>query len=108
MVWHWVFSITAGALAGWSLARWRRPASGLSAQGDLWRGVLSLAAIAGFTYNGWMIGLPTGLATLGVCLLAAALAYLAGLLRAAQSAMQSESDAAGVEAADATGPAGEE
>jgi hypothetical protein len=93
MVWHWIFSITAGGLAGWSLARWSHPASEQPAQGDLLRGVLSLAAIIGFTYNGWMLGLTAGLATLGACVAAAALAYGAGRLRTTQIAMQAADDA---------------
>ena len=95
MFWHWMFSITAGALAGWSLARWLNPQDEQPAQGDLLRGVLSLAAIIGFTYNGWAEGLSVGLATLAACLAAAGTAYGIGRLRVAQ--LRAQDGAGGVE-----------
>ena len=83
-MWHWVFSIVAGGLAGWSLVHWINDDGETPARGDLMRGVLSIAAIIGFTYNGWMVGTATGVATLAACLVAGALAYGIGRLRMAQ------------------------
>jgi len=91
-MWHWIFSITAGGLAGWSLAQWQNEDGEAPARGDLMRGVLSIAAIIGFTYNGWMVSVANGVATLAVCLVAAALAYGAGRLRIAQLRAEAADD----------------
>ena len=54
------------------------------------RGVLSIFAIIGFTYNGWVVGTATGVATLAASLVAGALAYGAGRLRMVQIQAEAE------------------
>ena len=91
MFWHWIFSLTSGLLAGWSLAQ----PGGLGGRerenrGHLVRGLLALAAILGFTYNGWVMGISTGLLTFAVGILGAVAGYVLGRLRHAQLAAESE------------------
>lgn len=85
MLWHWVFSLTAGVLAGWSLAHCARSDTDGAGRGHLLRGLLSLAAMAGFTYSGWQMGQATALMTLAVCVCGAGVGYLLGRLRTAQN-----------------------
>ena len=94
MFWHWIFSLASGLLAGWSLAQ----PGGLGGRerenrGHLVRGLLALAAILGFTYNGWVMGISTGLLTFAVGIMGAVAGYVLGRLRLAQLAAESEESA---------------
>jgi uncharacterized membrane protein YeaQ/YmgE (transglycosylase-associated protein family) len=81
MVWHWVFTIVSGFVAGWSLAGYRL-AGEQHERGHLARMALGALAMVGFTYSGLAWGLPMAGLTFVVALLAAVAAYLFASRRA--------------------------
>jgi hypothetical protein len=77
-VWHWVFVAASGVLAGWSLVAYRRGGE-RAERGHLLRALVAIVAYLAFVYNGWVIALPTAVATLALGLVMGGLGYLFGL-----------------------------